>query len=360
VAYCLDDVAGDPTKPNSVELRAGPIAAGAPILPSQGRIRPLTADERIAWQVEFSPAGDFLLMSSPDPDPMVESLRVLAMSALGVAAPVKLIDDAGTWSLAHDQKTLYFLRRQDGARRGLHAVPFPAGGAPTKLADDVLDYDLLGLGPADRGVAVLTRSATPPARLFQILRPGAEPAAQTVFATDDALEDVQLSDDGRFTAWRNGHLVTRIVGHDDLSSCLLNTSANVRATPALFLASAGLVFWTEDAPEDPTRQDAYVAAPDGCRNKRRYARGLYLELPVGDRGLVFGDNYEDRNFTVSLKYAGARQGRDGWELGAPVPVTDGVDSAVVLVATDPPSLVFRKKVGAPDETGLYLLGPIAF
>jgi hypothetical protein len=362
VAYCIDDVTGDPMHPDDFELRAGPIGDEAgDILPSVGRARAFRSDGSIAWQVGFSPKGDVFAISSPDPDPAVETLRAIATADTAQAQPKELIRDLTSWTISNDGQKLYFLREESRTVHGLAVTSFPVPATVTSLASKVEDYVVVGGGAADQGVGFITRLDSG-MRAFRLLRDTTLPAsARTVFTFEDTIEDAQISPDGRYTAWRDTNLVARIVHNDDLASCVLNSSEQVDATYPVFLAGSGLVFWSENAADDPNRQDGFWGSPDGCKERKPFARGLYIvEEPVGDRGFIFADERDPSDDSVTLKYAAVTRSGDATRLETPVRIHAGVRPAVTLVGTNPLLLLYRKLTGPPTEVGTYLFGPVPF
>jgi WD40 repeat protein len=358
VAYCLDDVAGDPLKPDSFELRGGPVAdQTGDLLPSLGRGRPIRADGKIAWQVSFSPDGSLLVLSSSDPDPAVEALRVIATSDIGRLALKEVLSDVTSWTISNDGKRLFFLRPAADGTDDLYAADLPAAATVTKLGSKVTGYRMAGEGPTAQGLGFFTGPSAAGETTFSLLSDPAQPGSpRTLFSFEDTFEDLRVSPDGRFTVWRNNVLQARVVRHTDLGSCLLNVNETLQATLPRFSASAGLVFWTETIADGLDRQDGFFANPDGCTGKTRYAQAIYqVNLPIADRGLIFGDEYDQE--TVTLKYAGLEPAAAS--LKPAVRISEGVQPAVVPVGGDPLLLLFQKK-GPPDVAGTYLFGPVPF
>jgi hypothetical protein len=360
VAYCLDDVAGDPMKPDSFEVRAGVISdETAGLLPSLGRARPFRSDGSTSWQIDFSPAGDVLALSSPDPDPAVETLRIAAMT--GQPMLVEVLRDVTSWSIANDGQRIYFLRQEAPPLHELYHAAFPAPSTATKVATSVEDYVVAGSGPRDEGVGYMTR-VDAETREFRLARDPTRPsAAPKVFSFKDHIEDAQITPDVRFTEWRDADLVARVVRNDDLSSCVLNTSVRLDATEPRFLTNSRLVFWTENATVDLDRQDGFWSSPDDCRDKNRFAEGVYLvEEVVGERGLVFLDEYDATEDAGTLKYAAVSIANDRWSLAPPVRIQAKAKPAVTLVGSKPLLLVFEKAAGEDGAAGTYLFGPVPF
>jgi hypothetical protein len=363
VAHCLEGLSGDPLSPDSVDLRAGPIqdADGITLTPIGGvRARKPSGDR--AWLAGFSPAGDRFLVSSPDPDPMVQSLRSIAVADLGRAELQPLLSDAAQWQVSRGGTRLYFQRDESPGKPALFVADYPSGAGVARLAGPVLDYLVLGdpAAPADLGVAVLIEvdARTTAMRLVRDL---ASPAtAPTVFSATGMLEGVQVSPDVRFTAWSDQGFNVRVVRHTDLASCVLNNAASADAFHPAFTDSAGLVFWKETvATSDGDRLDGFLADPDGCQGKRRFGQGVDFLAPVGDRALLFGDELDQTGSTVTLKYA-LLDGKQ-WPAGGAVRVQAHVDNASLVQVGDPLMLLlFRVAAGGPVPEGTYLFGPAPF
>jgi hypothetical protein len=358
LAFCIEDLAGDPMQPESLEVRAGAIAdADGIVLPSLGRIRARGAEGPASWRADFSPAGDVFAISSPDPDPTVESLRVVATAELGTATPREIVRDVNAWQLSHDGHKLFFLRQEAAGQNALYAADFPSGEGLNRLDPSVNDYTVLGGDERDHGVAILADDGQDTTAL-RLIPPGAP--ARTVLSYRDGLEGLTISPDARFTAWMDTHFTARIVRSDDLRSCELNATPGHSVYRASFLDSAGLVFWTEEAGGDRDRRDGYLANPDGCLDKRRFAEAVYFIAPVGDRGIVFADEIDDETQRATLKYAAIPGGKE-WPALGPVRVHDDIDGDSVFAASlDPLLLMFRVSGGGADRAGTYLFGPAGF
>jgi hypothetical protein len=357
LAFCIEDLAGDPMQPDSMELRAGAIAdTDGIVLPSLGRIRP-RGDGPASWRADFSAAGDVFAFSSPDPDLAVESLRVVASAELGTTAPHEIVRDANGWQLSHDGRRIFFLRQEAPEQSSLYAADFPSGDNVLRLDTSVSDYMVLGGDEHDRGVALLANAGQDTTAL-RLVPPGAPP--KTVLSYQDGLEGLTISPDTRFTAWMDTHFTARVVRSDDLSSCALNAVAGRSVYRASFLDSAGLVFWTEDAGGDRDRRDGYRANPDGCQDKQRFAQAVYFIAPVGDRGVVFADEIDDETQRATLKFAAIAGGK-AWPAAGPVRVYDDIDGDSVFAASlDPLLLMFRVSAGGAERAGTYLFGPVGF
>jgi hypothetical protein len=365
VAYCLEDISGNPNHPTSAELRAGLIADRDGIeLPSLGRITPYREDGVPAWQGSFSPAGDRFVFSSADPDPAVETLKVIDTAQLGLAAPAEVARDAGLWQLSHDGQRVFFLRAEaPGAEANdLYVADFPSGANAVKLGARADLVTVLGNvdDGRDLGVAFAT-SPQPNQRSYHFLADPRQPATGlTVFSLQGQLDTVHVSPDTRFTAWTDGGFRIRVVQHGGLTSCLLNQDARRPAYSASFLDDAGMILWAESDGGDRDRRDGFYADPSGCQGKQRFAQAVYFLAPVGNRGVVFADETDDVTQRATLKYAVIADGKT-WPASGPVRVAGDIDgTSVVPVGWDPLLLLFRISEGDPAHHGLYGYGPLPF
>jgi hypothetical protein len=361
IAYCLEDVAGNPLKPDSAELRAGPLAETATFpMPSIARFRPIRQDGVAAWRARFSAKGDVFAISSADPDPAVETLRFVRTSDLGRVAPTEVLRDAGTWEISRDGQRVFFERQEGSDQSALYAADFPSGANVTKVGSKVTGYDLFTASGDDAGIAFIT-SMGPTRGAFHLLRDPTRPeSAVTLFTYTNEIENLQFSSDLRFTAWVDSSFTARIVRNSDYRSCDLNAQPGQEAIDPWFLEGAGLVFWSEASLDDANRHDGYLADPQDCKNKHRYGWGVEFGIPVGDRAVVFGDEADDYGSTITLKYAEISNARE-WPTDGPVRIHEQVaGSSVVVVGTKPTLVIFRVVKGGPLEEGTYVFGPTPF
>jgi hypothetical protein len=363
VAHCLEDLVGPVMMPDLVELRAGTLVdADGPGLPSVGWIRTY-ANGAPSWQAGFSPQGDLFAISSPDPDPAVEALRIVATSDLGRAPAREVLRDASSWEIAPGGRQVLFFRQETRDQKVLYLADLPTGANLTRIDAGVSDFLFVPESGREDNLIYVTES-DPDHGAFHLLRDLTRPSsAVTLFSYSDPFEDVRVSDDLRFTAWVDAHFNIRVVNNGDLGSCDLNATPRRAGFAPVFLQSAGLVFWNEESAGDLDRRDGFLADPAGCRGKRRFGQDVELILPVGDRGVVFTDELDLGNSRVTLKYAAIAGGKE-WPAAGPVRIHDNVDgSSVFLVGspagTGPVLLLFRVVGGGPDQ-GTYVFGPLPF
>jgi hypothetical protein len=354
VATCVDDMVGDPMKPDSVRLSAGRLddTTSGP-LPVVGTVHPILSNGAFVFQLGFDRSGAHFAYSSGDPDPAVGSLHTIAVGQVGMTEPTVAVTDVIGWEVAHDDRKVYVLRgqREDAA---FLTADFPAGGGEVPIESHVGDFLLLGDTAVDRGVIYLSDLGHDRGALH-LLRDRSMPAtALTVFTYSGVLEGVHVSPDLRFTAWLDEGFTGRVVPHDGSDPCVLNATRGADVFEPLFLDDAGLVFWNE-AQADSDRRDGFFGPPDRCKERVKFSEGIDLYFPIGNRGLVFTDEKEGLDDGVTLKYAKIDHGKD-WPAQGAVRVAEHTRSPPTLVGADPLLLVFEKT----NEPGIFVFGPVPF
>ena len=134
----------------------------------------------------------------------------------------------------------------------------------------------------DLGVAALVLEAG--RRVLRLVGDPRAPGVVTgVFTHRGTPETVRVSFDGKLTAWITDDFVGRLVRHADQAICLMNTRDDVEVFRLGFLGNARLLVWTESAPDDVNRRDAFFAPPGDCRQSTRFGHGVQFLHPVGER-----------------------------------------------------------------------------
>jgi hypothetical protein len=143
----------------------------------------------------------------------------------------------------------------------------------------------------DRGVIYLSALGMDRGA-FRLLRDRTMPATTlTVFTYEGVLEDVRVSPDLRFTAWLDEGFTARVVPHDGSTPCELNSTADADVFAPIFQDDAALVFWNE-AEGLSDRRDGFFGPPQRCKERHKFAESVDFYVPIGNRGLVFGDEKE--------------------------------------------------------------------
>jgi hypothetical protein len=237
---------------------------------------------------------------------------------------------------------------------------FPTGAGVVLLQSKIRHYAQVGDAPEDKAL-VLLRDVGAAGSSFQLLRDRTSPSdLLTLFTYKGVLNGALVSRDLRFTAWADDAFRAELIRNDDLTACSLNTGVEPAVYFPEFLDNAALMFWRQASQEAPARQDGFFAPPDRCRDKQRFAQGLEFYLPVGSRGLLFGDEYDETTNAITLKYAALSQNGSQWPSAGAVRIREQVQLPITVIGSNPMLLVFR---AASDETGAegtYVFGPVPF
>jgi len=322
------------------------------------RVRLFRADGEAVVHASFSASGEHFLYSAPPAAGAPAAvLRAVNTPELGRVLPRQILPDVIDWRLSNDGKTIYYLSQvTDGVGR-LGLADFPDGANPRLLPGPVRGYVVLGADRTDRdrGLGVFFDLGLDGAEYRLVPDPAAPERSTRLFGFRSNLDSFGASADDRFTAYakpemgRNGY----VVRSDGTGECVLNGGPGRTPYDYAFLAGGGLVFWSERSPDDPDAEDAWVADPDGCRGKRRFASRVAWHTPVGDRGVVFADEARPDG-TVTLKLVAVEGGRSLAAAGA-VNVRHGVELPIALVGPAKDQIAFEVARGAETEVGVYLL-----
>ena len=133
---------------------------------------PFRNDESSAWQVDFSPDGEVLALSSPETVGGIESLRVVATRDVGLKAAQEVVRDIRFWTIANDGQKIYFVRREQGAAN-LYMADFPTGAGVVLIQSNVRHFSQVGEAAEDKALA-----AAPPVKGIVVLGPESRVIAQ--------------------------------------------------------------------------------------------------------------------------------------------------------------------------------------
>jgi hypothetical protein len=361
VALCFDEPRGNSNNPDDVRLRAGVLADAAGVLPSLPGRWPLRTDGSIPWQLAFSPDGQTLAVSVPDAVPFVQNLSVIAVKDVGTGDLTRnVLTDVKPWTISNDGKKIYFYRGEKSDAT-LAMADFPTGAGETILATKVVDFIPLGRTPADAALFLHVR--TDAEHVFRILHDRASPEkAVTVFTNEGFLEGVAIARDLRYAAWIDGSFRGKVIRVSDLAACEMNPDPAPPVSDVGFLEDSSYVFWSQP---DMThqRRDGYLAPPDRCSERTRFASGVNFVSVIGARGIIYGDGYDESDRTVTLKYASLASGTAQAAAGG-VRVAERVAAPVTLVsgATAAGSLhvVYGAQASGGKAAGVFMFGPVPF
>jgi hypothetical protein len=121
-----------------------------------------------------------------------------------------------------------------------------------------------------------------------------------------------------------------------------------------FLPHAGLVMWIDKIDYGTDTGEGWLANPDGCTGKRKFAEGVDYWFPVRDDALIYTDNGAAE--TADLRYAKLGPG-GAWPAAASPTIRAGVGRVYGLLEPDRDYVVYVIANGGPDA-GLYVHGPL--
>lgn len=361
LAFCLDAVRHEGFIPVEFDLRAGSIAdpAGGG-LPLVERVRLLRADGEPSVHATFTADGQSFVYSAPAaPGAAAAPLYLVKVADLGTGTATTILPDVMDWEIAKDGRALFFITDYVKGGGIFNVVDFPSAANPRALPDRVNGYVVLG-GETDqeRGLGIF--SPLPGGGLeYRIVPDRAALERQVkVFAYRTALESFRESPDQRFTGYTKPENGERgfIARSDGSGECLLSPERGRPPYDFAFLPGGGLVFWVEPSEDDPDDTfDGWMADPATCEGRQRFAARIAFHMPLGDRGLLFADEFDLSVGTATLKYAAITDGR-GWPAAGqgPVRIRAGVDFPVTLVGPERGHVLFQVSRGPEGERGLYV------
>jgi hypothetical protein len=308
--------------------------------------------------VAFSPDGEHLALTTPGPEGRGALLRVGRTAESGAAAPAPVPIPAAGWQIAHDSQKIYFLKDVVGGPSApsgaLVMADFPTGANPVVLQPRVGRFSLLGApGGPDQGIGFL-QDMSGFTGTFRILRDRARPEAAVTI--DSGIDSVVVSPDLTYSFFERPYDVGNQAGfigsNDGRGVCVLSAKPSFSAFGITFASDPRLVMWGEDAPERQAESDGWVADPEGCTGKRRFAINLAYLRGAG-RGVVYGEEEGDTG-VMTLKHAGFTAG--GLDETAATTLGHQVEPNVAVV--DERYVVFSIVRSAAEHQGLYVYGPL--
>jgi hypothetical protein len=365
-ALCVEDLQ-TAANPAHFDLHAGRVAPTA--LPLAATIYPSTASNASQWSLAFSPAGDYFAYSTGGvtvSEP--ENLFAYAIDDVGMQAKrLTVATDVSQWDIATDSKHWYFMRGFNYPPRGSVVDPsgtlvmadFPAGGGERTIATQVGAYIPLGDDQTDRGVAFLSNLVGGRGTYKIIGNPAQSATAVTVAS---GVYTAVSSPDGRFsflqTQFNNTTLLSdaRVVRNDGTGNCALAPAATSDVYGDQFLPGGGLVFWADNVDPNTGAAEGWLANPDGCNAKQKFATDVDFWFAAGDAGLIFSDGVGATTSTVRFAKMGAGA---AWPAAGSTIIRAGADRVYGLLEPDRQYVVFDVNTGGVDD-GLWIYGPIGF
>ncbi|HXI57971.1 MAG TPA: hypothetical protein VNO55_18025 [Polyangia bacterium] len=366
VAVCLEDLQLNAI-PGHFDVHAGRIAATP--LPLAATIYPSSITNASQWSLAFSAKGDYFAYSTGGPSfTDAETLYASKVDEVGMPAKrLTVASGASQWDITPDGKHWFFMRNFNYPPRNSVVDPagtlvmadFPAGGGEKTIASRVASYLLMGDDASDRGVAFLDNVFAGRGTYKIISNPSQSTTPVTVAA---GVLGVLGSPDGKFSlvqtqfdeATLRGD--ARVVRNDGTGNCALatGTTADVYGEP--FLPGGGLVFWADNINPNTGAAEGWLAKPDGCTAKQKFADKLDIWFTVGDAGLIYSDNAGATTSTIRYVKLGAG---GAWPAAGPTTIRAGAGRVFGLLDPDRQYIVYQLDNGGPDD-GLWIYGPIGF
>jgi hypothetical protein len=371
LVLCLDNTTVEATGTSAfdrpilreMDLTAGSAADPTGPLPLASHVVNAVGDQ--AFRVRFSPDGKYLVFSSVDSAGGAETVRVLAVSDLGVAAPRTIITDAAEWEISRDGTKIYFLRGYDRSRgdqaAGLLAMAdFPSGENVVELQRLIRGFERLGPGSdQDRGL-LLTYEGAGKASSYALMADRGHPADLQILGT--TVKGVQVASDVRHTLYfRDLHAAefpsAFVLSHQDGTVCSLTQDYRAESYGAAFSDSGRSAFWIEYFRNGSESEEGWRAQPSGCGERVKWGDYVAWYILDGDDFVIFeGGDIGDT--TTWLQYTSlAGPSTTPWPTA--MVVREHPDPAVGVVKLEGGTfLVFSVSAGKPEDTGLFLHGPL--
>jgi hypothetical protein len=357
---CIDN-ARRVSREDEFDLLAGSFAADREQpLPIIEAIRPVDADGDLLWQVGFSPDGSHLAFSDRIPEGgKKERLRIAATEQLGRTPPRELVRDAAIWQFSPDGKQIFFLRGYNYGAEGrpagtLAVADFPSGANLRELQPGVGRFQVHGEAGGPTRAIGLYQEVSGFAGRYSVLADLARPTL--LAAIGSGVEDALVSPDLRYSLlWAgddNGDLVTFVARNDGSGRCQVAAHPGRGVYAPTFLSSPPVLIWAEDAADNPLLTEGWLGDPQSCEPRQQFSSRLALYEPMRT-GVVWGD-LEDGARVLTLRYApfaGA-----GLALEETQELRATIDGRVTVM--DDRYVLFSVSRGTPEETGLYVHGPL--
>jgi hypothetical protein len=366
VAVCLENVTTATGAPAQYDLHAGRLGTNA--LPLVAHILPARADGAFQTDAAFTPAGDYFAYSAGNVTTnQPETLYVWKTDELPMPDKrVMVAASVSRWSFSADSKRWYWFRDYNypALRSGVQSLgtlataDFPGGGNEKVIAMGVNTFQALGDAGVDRGVAFLDGAMSGLANYKMVSDPG-KPAAITMIS--GGVGGFVLSPDLRYSVLQTQFNTQKstsdvvVIKNDGGGRCALApmaTADDLLLSP--FLPHSGLVFWTDNINATTGLGEGWVARPDGCADRRKFADAIDFWFAAGDDGLIFSDT--STALVATIRYAKLAGGQ--WPAAGPVTIREKA-GWVYAPLVDRDRVVYYVDQGTADD-GLYVYGPIGF
>jgi hypothetical protein len=354
-AACIENLST--TSPLELDVTGGPLTAPASTLGRVVITRPGTNSDQ--WSLAFSDAGDYIVWSTGGKTlAEVETLYAIKTDEAAMPARKVTFGPASRWSVSADGKKVFFLRdfnyNEIAPTGTLMSASFPAGGGEVMLAPSVGAYVPLN------GTSIgIYQNVAALKGTFKLIRDIARPQELVTLGTD--FTSVEFSSDLRFVAFattvnnQTGSSDNLVVKSDGTGRCALNAAIDNQFFGRAFVGDANLIVWAQAIGADVTGE-GWVANPDGCADKRKFADKIDFWFNVRKDGLIYSDGFSGNLST--LKFVKLTGGT--WPASTmPTTIAPNVLPVYGIVGEARDHVVYNILDGTPQQ-GLYLAGPLGF
>lgn len=365
VVVCLENVSDPKTPPLQFDLTAGRAGTGAKLVK---RITPFRVDnDAEQWAAGFTDDGATLLFSTGGTAATdKETLYQVAIDQVGMPDAVKMLTTPGVsqWTLSGDSKHIYFFRDYNYNTMGdpagtLVAADFPSGANEKVLVQKVGLFQALGDGTKDQGITFFDNIKTGTAD-YKYMRDPAKPTEVITVATGIA-GTISLSRDLRYVMFfRTSDEMTGLtdvwIAKMDASkpACALTGDPGASVYGPAFTPNGSLVMWVDNIDVAQGLGEGWVATPEGCAAKRKFADLIDYWFLHGNDGMVYSD--EGGVDTATLK---AATFPNGTSLGAGTVIQRGINRMYGLLP-EFDSVIYNVPRTPGPLDGLYSFGKLPF
>jgi hypothetical protein len=364
VFVCVENLSDPAVDPFTFDLTAGKLSDAAPtvvdhIVPQ----RPGTQSSQ--WRVAISRDGSTLAWSTGGTTvAQTETLWTVKyddLAAVGTKKTMLGMAGVSRWQISGDGTKVYYLRGYNYPAAGtdpsgnLYVADFPAGTNEVQLVPNVAAFSALSAATnVDSGVGFFDGVKAGTAN-YRILRDRTKPADITT-VVQNVPGILGLSRDLRFLFYNKqedqdtGLTDGYVVKTDGTGNCTISSNVSILGNVfgAAFSPNSSMVMWVDNVDLNDGVADGYVANPDGCVGKKKWADRADFWFFHGNDGMVFTDTAGAE--ASELKYVTFT---GGTTIGQPVSIQKQI--ARIFGLTVDQNLVLYNIAGVKpgDPDGLY-------
>jgi hypothetical protein len=366
VYICVENLSPDMVDPFQFDLTAGKLSAPGPMITPTvvGRITPQRAGTTSSqWRVSITRAGDYVVWSTGGTTTAdTETLYALKYDDLGTAAAktVKVLSGVSRWSLSADNTKVFFFRNYNYPAAGvdpagnLAMADFPSGMNEVALAPTVAAFQVLVTGTGTDGGIGFFDTVKSGTATYKIIKDRAKPTEITTVVS--AIPGIlALSRDLKYLYYYkqfdpdNGTTDGYIAKTDGTgSSCTLTTSTASDQYGTAFTPNGQQVFWVDNIDFAEGVGEAWVANPEGCTGKKKWADQMDFWFLHGDEGMVFSDSAGGE--ISKLKYVNFPNGNS---IGNPTLIQDQI-ARIYAISSDESMVLYNIAGSTAAQDGLFV------